>query len=108
MQIPGQGEPVRRELEIEGMTCASCVRRVERALGKVPGVAGVTVNLATEKAEVVPDGPVEPEALVGAVRAAGYDAAVQDQAADPETDPAAERHARRRAKLCRRLVQLIA
>src|SRR5579875_807392 len=70
-QITGQEAPARRELEIEGMTCASCVRRVERALGKVPGVAGVTVNLAPAKAEVVADGPVEPGALVGAVLSAG-------------------------------------
>src|SRR5579875_696259 len=77
-QITGQEAPARRELEIEGMTCASCVRRVERALGKVPGVAGVTVNLATGKAEVVADSPagLDPQALVDAVRAAGYDATV--------------------------------
>ena len=37
-------------LPITGMTCTSCVRRVERALGKVPGVAEASVNLATEKA----------------------------------------------------------
>ena len=39
-------------LPIEGMSCASCVRRVEMALGKVPGVASVNVNLATERATV--------------------------------------------------------
>jgi copper chaperone CopZ len=38
------------QLQIEGMTCASCVSRVEKALCKVPGVAGATVNLATEQA----------------------------------------------------------
>src|SRR5579875_1818138 len=110
-QITGQEAPARRELEIEGMTCASCVRRVERALSRVPGVAEVTVNLATEKAEVVAAGPdgLDPEALVGAVRAAGYDAAVQDGAAgggDGGPDPAEERRARRRAELRGRLIQL--
>ncbi len=42
-------------LAIEGMTCASCVGRVERALKRVPGVAGAEVNLATERAEVAFD-----------------------------------------------------
>ena len=45
-----KGPPVR--LAIEGMTCASCVARVEKALKKVPGVVSAEVNLATETAEV--------------------------------------------------------
>ncbi|NIV39058.1 MAG: hypothetical protein GWN58_59470, partial [Anaerolineae bacterium] len=40
------------ELEIEGMTCASCVGRVEKALKAVPGVSEAEVNLATERATV--------------------------------------------------------
>ena len=40
------------KLPIEGMTCASCVRRVEKALKSVPGVASAEVNLATETAAV--------------------------------------------------------
>jgi Cu+-exporting ATPase len=43
-------------LDITGMTCASCVRRVEKALGKVPGVSAAQVNLATEAATVTYDG----------------------------------------------------
>jgi Cu+-exporting ATPase len=39
-------------LDIEGMTCAACASRVERALGKVPGVASARVNLALERAEI--------------------------------------------------------
>ena len=39
-------------LPIEGMTCASCVGRVERSLGKVEGVRSVSVNLATERADI--------------------------------------------------------
>lgn len=39
-------------LPISGMTCASCAGRVERALGKLPGVTAASVNLATERAEV--------------------------------------------------------
>ena len=61
------------ELPIEGMTCASCVRRVERALLKVPGVATADVNLATERASVAYDPAlVDQDLLRGAVEKAGY------------------------------------
>ncbi len=60
-------------LPIEGMTCASCVGRVEAALRKVPGVAAVSVNLATERAEVRAAGGVDRAALVAAVEKAGYE-----------------------------------
>jgi Cu+-exporting ATPase len=59
-------------LPIEGMTCASCVARVERALAKVPGVAAASVNLATERAEVQLDAPVSAQSLADAVQRAGY------------------------------------
>lgn len=61
-------------LPIEGMTCASCVRRVEKALQKVEGVGQVAVNLATEQAVVQPAGaaPVDRQALVQAIERAGY------------------------------------
>ena len=49
----GPGSEAHLTLEITGMTCASCVRRVERALAGVPGVAAATVNLAAESADVV-------------------------------------------------------
>jgi len=62
------------ELAIEGMNCASCVGRVERALSAVPGVASTSVNLATERAAVEVDGEVAPAALIDAVREAGYTA----------------------------------
>ena len=60
-------------LPIEGMTCASCVGRVEAALTKVEGVGKVSVNLATERAEIVAVGPVDRMALVQAVEKVGYD-----------------------------------
>nr|WP_289117577.1 heavy metal translocating P-type ATPase [uncultured Idiomarina sp.] len=60
------------ELAIEGMTCASCVGRVERALKAVPGVTAATVNLATERASV--RGSMGSETLVAAVVGAGYNA----------------------------------
>ncbi|WP_322012461.1 heavy metal translocating P-type ATPase [Paraburkholderia sp. J12] len=62
------------EFEIHGMTCAACATRVEKALARVPGVARASVNLATEKATVETGGDVAPEALVGAVEKAGYEA----------------------------------
>jgi len=59
---------------VGGMTCASCVARVERALKKVPGVEGANVNLATEKATVSYDAAsAEVEALMEAIEGAGYE-----------------------------------
>jgi len=61
-------------LPILGMTCASCVSRVERALRKPPGVLKADVNLATEKATVIYiPGQASRADLVAAVKAAGYD-----------------------------------
>ena len=61
------------DLIIEGMTCASCVARVERALKTVPGVTAANVNLATERATVT--GTADLAALIGAIADAGYDGA---------------------------------
>src|SRR5947207_11872014 len=77
-----------RTLEISGMTCASCVRRVERALGKVEGVESANVNFASETALVTADATVAAERLVGAVEKAGYgakEAADRDRGAERET-----------------------
>ncbi|HLJ60258.1 MAG TPA: heavy metal translocating P-type ATPase [bacterium] len=61
------------ELPIEGMTCASCVRRVERSLARVAGVERATVNLLTDSARVVFDPALATDAqLRGAVERAGY------------------------------------
>jgi P-type Cu+ transporter len=67
-------DPTELTLSIEGMTCASCVNRIERFLDKTPGVVSATVNLATEQATVRyrPDAADE-TSLVKAVEAAGYD-----------------------------------
>ena len=66
------------DIGVTGMTCASCVRRVERAIMKVPGVAQVSVNLGTEHARVTHDGAAGIAArLAEAVAAAGYGAATQ-------------------------------
>ena len=56
-------------LPIEGMTCASCVKRVEKALGRVPGVVGASVNLATNAATIdYAPGTVGPAELFRAIR----------------------------------------
>lgn len=62
-------------LDIQGMHCASCVRRIERSLSKVPGVANAAVNLATNRARVIYDPDLAtPGLLVAAVEKAGYGA----------------------------------
>jgi Cu+-exporting ATPase len=76
------------EFAIGGMTCASCVRRVEKALAKVPGVGQVSVNLATEKATVLADTAVSREQLVAAVTKAGYEATFIEPEAAPVAAPA--------------------
>ncbi|MBA1276824.1 MULTISPECIES: heavy metal translocating P-type ATPase [Pseudomonadaceae] len=71
----GYGVPVSTlELAVEGMTCASCVGRVERALLKLPGVSSASVNLASERARVEVLGTADPAVLIQAVEAAGYQA----------------------------------
>jgi P-type Cu+ transporter len=92
-------DTIRIELPIEGMTCASCVNRVQRGLGKVPGVADAEVNLATERAVVhLEPGLATVDDLRRAVESLGYsvpDASVEDQDAVD---------ARRERSLTRRLV----
>jgi P-type Cu+ transporter len=63
---------IQLNLPIAGMTCASCVARVERALRAVPGVAAASVNLATEKAQLQLGPDANTQALTAAVERAGY------------------------------------
>ncbi|WP_275672342.1 heavy metal translocating P-type ATPase [Thermomonas alba] len=77
-------------LDIAGMTCASCVGRVEKALRKVEGVREASVNLATETAAVIAPG-VPAARLIQAVEQAGYQARVHADAAPP---PAVSRETR--------------
>ncbi|MGN7936422.1 copper-translocating P-type ATPase [Pseudomonas sp. AF76] len=94
----GYSVPVQTlELKIEGMTCASCVGRVERALGKVPGVNRVSVNLANERAHLQLLGQVDSQALIDAVKRAGYDASVWQ--AEPPQDSQIRRLDRERLVL---------
>jgi len=72
-------QPSQLDLSVEGMTCASCVARVERALKSVPGVQTASVNLATERALVQMDEDLGPEKLIAAVTKAGYKAALVNE-----------------------------
>lgn len=78
--------PATFDIAIEGMTCASCVRRVEKAIAATPGVVQAAVNLATERAQVSFEGPVNLPPVLAAIAKAGYGAHVieDDHAEDPE------------------------
>ena len=83
------GQEAGLDIGIGGMTCASCVSRVEKALKKVPGVTAATVNLATESARIVFAPSEQMEArLRRAVRDAGYEPRAADEAIDaPDASP---------------------
>ena len=88
----GLAGPRTLALDIEGMTCASCVNRIERYLRKVDGVVEANVNLATERASIVTRPEVTADHLIAAVEAAGYEAKLLvDGAPGPAAamDPAA-------------------
>ena len=74
------------ELDIEGMTCASCVNRVEKKLGKLEGVQAL-VNLPLESAHVTVPAGISDEQLVDTVNAAGYKAKIRQPAPAPEAAP---------------------
>ncbi|MCA8066128.1 heavy metal translocating P-type ATPase [Burkholderia sp. AU38729] len=96
--------PADLELDIGGMTCASCAGRVEKALAAVPGVARASVNLATERASVHGAGALDAATLIAAVTTAGYRASLSAassagatagadaQPGSPAQDPDARKH----------------
>lgn len=92
---------VATELSIDGMTCASCVSRVEKALKAVPGVKEANVNLATERATIT--GTANVAALIAAIDKAGYDAK-QIQSAIPDQAEHLEKKDQERAELKRDLI----
>ncbi|MEN2384598.1 heavy metal translocating P-type ATPase [Comamonas sp. A7-5] len=93
------------DLQVGGMTCASCVGRVERALKKVPGVQDAVVNLATERASVQLQGSVDVSSLIAAIEKAGYEAQpVLHNVAATGEDAAAQRQAQERESLKRSLI----
>ncbi len=83
------------DLPISGMTCASCAGRVERALGKVPGVQSVSVNLANERAHVQVQGQMDPGILIAAVDKAGYTATLPQSETVTDANQAQRLHRER-------------
>lgn len=93
---PGASDLKEWSLPIEGMTCASCVARVERSLSGLPGVTQASVNLATEEASVHTDGSVSLGTLRAAVEKAGY--TVGEAAASSDSGEASGAQVPRRAR----------
>ena len=79
------------DLQIDGMTCASCAARIEKRLNRLDGVEA-TVNFATEEAKVRAPSPVDVDDLVAAVEAAGYRAHVPRPVAAEPADEGAHDH----------------
>ena len=109
-------QPAQLELPIEGMTCASCVNRIERFLVRTPGVETANVNLATEMATITfrPD-VADRDMLIGAIQSAGYD--VRDEPQDGPPHPSVayeiskldrERQKEARGLLIRAIVSIFA
>lgn len=83
------------ELDISGMTCASCAGRVEKALARVPGVKSASVNLATERAHIELLAQVDPGLLINAVTQAGYGASLHQSEKTTEDDQQKRLHRER-------------
>lgn len=102
---PSPTDASRQELNITGMTCASCVARIEKRVGRLPGIREVAVNLATERASLRFDPAVTSLAeVIAAVEAAGYGASVPEE--EREEAEAADR-SRRQQDLRHRQVTLV-
>ena len=94
VQMTGFDVPLAElDLGIKGMTCASCVARVEKGLKRVPGVLDAAVNLATESARIRTLPGVGVEAVAAAIEAAGFEAVLSQADATPEAEraPAVDR-----------------
>ncbi len=108
---PTATNPSEQQLEIEGMTCASCVRRVTKAISRVEGVADANVNLATETALVHFD-PTRTDLaeISAAIEKAGYQAVLRSSTVDnpqePQADEPATSESGRDVRRAEELVQL--
>ena len=102
--------PAELSVPVVGMTCASCVNRIERYLSRAEGVSDATVNLATERATVRFDPAViDRTGIVAAIEAAGYDVG-RESAGDAAADVDAaelERAAERRELLFQAIASLV-
>jgi P-type Cu+ transporter len=108
---PTATNPTEQQLEIEGMTCASCVRRVTKAISRVEGVEDANVNLATESALVHFD-PTRTDLaeISAAIEKAGYQAVLRSSTVDnpqePQADEPATSESGRDVRRAEELVQL--
>ena len=94
MTAPPAETPTELSLPVVGMTCASCVNRIERFLNRADGVAEATVNLATERATVRFDpAQIDRSGIVATIEAAGYEVGAE-AAGEPAADAAADETAR--------------
>jgi len=92
-------QPIEIVLDVQGMTCASCVNRIERYLKKTDGVLDASINLATERATVTVDASVAGRReLVKAVEAAGYDVRPSTEVAPMAGTPVRDRDLERAAE----------
>ena len=94
-----EAKPVSRTFAVRGMTCASCVKKVEDALLKVEGVQRAQVNLATERATVTFGSSANVEALRGSVAAVGYELAREVEPDAEVEDEEAQERAREERRL---------
>jgi len=101
--VPSTAEPAELSVAVVGMTCASCVYRIERFLNQADGVEHATVNLASERAQVQFDpGRIDRAGIVRAIEAAGYDVVLEPIAAtSASNDPADAVRAADRRRLLR-------
>ena len=91
ISLPAASEPAELTLPVVGMTCASCVNRIERFLNRADGVDVATVNLATERATVRFDpGVIDRAGIVSAIESAGYEVGRDTASAEGVDQAAAE------------------
>lgn len=102
---PGSARAV--TLDISGMTCAACAARVETVVGRLPGVASVSVNLPLERADVLLAAEGAESAIVEAVEKAGYGATIRAGTARERRLAEEEREAARRAEERQTLVLFV-
>ncbi len=77
MNTPATTQLYEQQVQISGMTCASCVARVEKALKKIEGVVEANVNLSTEQAFLKSEQPIPATQLVNAINKIGFEAVIQ-------------------------------
>ena len=81
MSIP-EGGTILKQFDVTGMSCAACSARVEKAVSHVPGVTACAVSLLTNSMGV--EGSASPDAVIAAVRAAGYGAKLKLKGENPQ------------------------